>query len=50
MMPALRQLSYEDGLKQRKLATFGNGRIRGDQIETFKLRCGFENIDKIKYC
>ena len=46
MITTLRQLSYEDRLKQCKLTTLGTRRIMGDQTEVFIIMNGFENIDK----
>ena len=45
-MTALRQLSCENWLKQCKLTTLETRRIRGDQIEAFKIMHNFEGIDK----
>ena len=49
MIPALRQLSYEYRLKQRKLRTLETSRIRPDQMEVFELMHGFEDTDKSKF-
>ena len=38
MIPELRDLSYEERLESR--------RLRGDQIEVFKILNGYENIDR----
>ena len=46
MIPELRDLSYEEGLKECDLTTLETRRFRGDQIEVFKILNGFENIDR----
>ena len=43
MIPELRDLSYEERLKECGLET---RRLRGDQIEAFKILNGYENIDR----
>ena len=42
----LRDLSYEERLKECGLATLETRRLRGDQIEVFKISNGYENIDR----
>ena len=46
MIPELRDLSYEERLKECGLTTQGleTRRLRGDQIEVFKIFNGYENI------
>ena len=46
MIPKLRNISYEMRLKERGLTTLETRRLRGDQIEVFKILNGYENIDK----
>ena len=41
----LRDLSHEERLKECCLTTLEITRLRGDQIEMFKLLNGYENID-----
>jgi len=38
--------SYEDRLKDCRLTTLETKRLRGDQIEVFKILNGFENVDR----
>ena len=45
-MPELRDLSYEERLKECGLTTLETRRLRGDQIEVFKIMNGHENIDR----
>ena len=45
MIPELRDLSYEERLKACGLTTLETRRLRGDQIEVFKILNGYENID-----
>ena len=45
MIPELRDLSYEERLKECGLPTLETRRLRGDQIEDFKIINGYENID-----
>ena len=45
MIPELRDLSYEDRLKECGLTTLETRRLR-DQIEVFKIYNGYENIDR----
>ena len=45
-IPELRDLSYEERLKERCLTTLETRRLRGDQVEVFKILIGYENIDR----
>ena len=42
---SLRDLRYEEQLKECGLTTLETRRLRGDQIEVFKILNGYENID-----
>ena len=46
MIPELRDLSYEECLKECGLATLETRRLRGDQIEVCKILNWYENIDR----
>ena len=46
IIPELRDLSYEECLKECGLTTLKIRRLRGDQIEVFKILNGYENIDR----
>ena len=46
IVPELRDLSYEERLKECGLTTLETRKLRGDQIEVFKIWNGFENIDR----
>ena len=46
MIPELRDLSYESGLLQCDLTTLETRRLRGDQIEVFKIVNGYEDVDR----
>ena len=46
IIPELRYLSYEERLKECGLTTIETRRLRGDQIEVFKILNGYENIDR----
>ena len=46
MIPEMGDLSYEERLKECGLATVETRRLRGDQIEVFKMLNGYENIDR----
>ena len=45
LITGLRDLSYDDRLKECGLTTLETRRLRGDQIEVFKILNGHENID-----
>ena len=45
MIPELRDLSYESRLLQCGLTTLETRRLRGDQIEVFKIMNGYEDVD-----
>ena len=45
LIPGLRDLRYEERLKECGLITLETRRLRGDQIEVFKILNGYENID-----
>ena len=45
MIPELRDLSYESQLLQRGLTLLETRRLRGDQIEVFKIINGYEDVD-----
>ena len=45
LIPELRDLRYEEQLKECGLTTLETRRLRGDQIEVFKILNGYENID-----
>ena len=45
LIPELRDLTYEERLKECGLTTLEMRRLRGDQIEVFKILNGYENID-----
>ena len=46
MIPTLRNISYEMRLKECGLTTLETRRLRGDQIEVFKILNGYESIDR----
>ena len=46
MIQKLRNISYEKRLKECGLTTLETSRLRGDQIEVFKILNGYENIDR----
>ena len=46
MIPELRDLSYESRLLQCGLTTLETRRLRGDQIEVFKVVNGYEDVDR----
>ena len=46
MIPKLSNISYEMRLKECGLTTLETRRLRGDQIEGFKILNGYENIDR----
>ena len=45
LITGLRDLTYEERLKECGLTTLETRRLRGDQIEVFKILNGYENID-----
>ena len=45
LIPGLRDLTYEERLNECGLTTIETRRLRGDQIEVFKILNGYENID-----
>ena len=45
LIPGLRDLRYEERLKECGPTTLETRRLRGDQIEVFKILNGYENID-----
>ena len=45
MRPKLEHISYEKRLKACGLTTLETRRLKGDQIEVFKMLTGYENID-----
>ena len=47
IIPKLRNISYEMRLKECGLTTIETRRLRGDQIEVFKILNGYENMDRI---
>ena len=46
MIPELRDLSYESRLLQCGLTTLETWRLRGDQIEVFKIVNGYKDVDR----
>ena len=46
MIPELRDLIYESRLLQCGLTTLETRRLRGDQIELFKIVNGYEDVDR----
>ena len=49
LIPGLRDRSYEERLKECGPTTLETRRLRGDQIEVFKILKGYENIDSNIY-
>ena len=49
MIQKLRNISYEMCLKECGLTTLETRRLRGDQIEVFKILNGYENTDR-EFC
>ena len=45
LIPGLRDLRYEERLEEYGLTTLETRRLRGDQIEVFKILNGYANID-----
>ena len=46
MIPELRDRSYDSCLLQCDLTTLETRRLRGDQIEVFKIVNGYEDVDR----
>ena len=46
MIPELRDLSYESRLLQCGLTTLETRKLRGDQIQVFKIVSGYEDVDR----
>ena len=46
IIPELRDLSYEEQLKECGLTTLETRRLRGDKIDVFKILNGYKNIDR----
>ena len=46
MIPELRDLSYESRLLQCGLTTLETRRLKGDQIEVYKIVNGYEDVDR----
>ena len=46
MIPKFRNISYEIRLNECGLTTLETRRLRGDQIEVFKILNGYEHIDR----
>ena len=46
MIPTLIDLSYESHLLQYGLTTLDTRRLRGDQIEMFKIVNGYDDVDR----
>ena len=46
MIPELRNLSYEERLKEYGSTIIETRRLRGDQIEVFTILLWYENIDR----
>ena len=44
LIPGLRDLTYDERLKECGLTTLETRRLRGDQIEVFKILNGYESI------
>ena len=45
LIPGLRDLRYEERLRECGLTTLETRRLKGDQIEVFNILNGYENID-----
>ena len=46
LIPKLRNISYEMRLRECDLTTLETRRLRGDQIDVYKILNGYENIDR----
>ena len=46
MIPELRDISYESRLLPCGLTKLENRRLKGDQIEVFKIVNGYEDVDR----
>ena len=46
MIPELRDLSYESRLLQCSFTTLETMRLRGDQMEVFKIVNSYEDVDR----
>ena len=46
MIQKLRNINYDMRIKECGLTTLETRRLRGDQIEVFKISKGFANIDR----
>ena len=46
IIPELKDLSYEERINECRLTTIDRRRLRGDQIEIFKILNGYQNIDR----
>ena len=49
IIPELRDLSYEERLKEFGLTTLETRRLSGDEIERFKILNRYENIERIMF-
>ena len=49
LIPMLHGMSYEERLKHCNLTTLETRRLRGDQIEVFKIMHGIEGVDREKF-
>ena len=49
LISEISQISYEERLQQCRLTTLETGRIRGDQIDVFKILHGYEGLNKYKF-
>ena len=50
LIPGLRDLTYEERLKECGLSTLETRRLRGDQINVFNILNGYENVDYNIFC
>ena len=50
LIPELRDLNYESRLLQCGLTAIETRRLRGDQIEVFKIVNGYEDVDRNMFC